>query len=309
MLEKEGVSASMIEIPRFSRARWDFIRSLAEADTVVLHRKLFNWLELAFIRRNARSLVFDFDDAVMVRDPFRSSPASRRRSGRFRNVVSKADGVIAGNAHLADLALEHGASCEVRIIPTGVDLGRYMPANATGQVGAVLGWIGQASTLGYLAGILPVLDGLAPENPGMRLRVICDAFPENTAIPVERRTWSEETEAEDLAGIDIGLMPLSDDPWSRGKCGFKILQYYAAGKPVVASPVGVNSDLVVPGETGFLAEEPGEWAEAITTLASDPDLARKMGETGRELVVNRSLTLEDYAVSLAAFLREITART
>jgi glycosyltransferase involved in cell wall biosynthesis len=301
----EGIEATLEEIPRTSRSRWRFIRGLTRADVVVLHRKLFNFLELAFLRKHARRLVFDFDDAVMFRDPFRGSPLSRQRQGRFANTVHKADAVIAGNAYLKDQALEAGARGEVRILPTPVDIDRYRESPSRKGEGTVLGWIGQDSTLPYLEDLLPVLEGLTGENPSLSIRVISDRFPSTDRIRLACSPWTEEGEAELLGGIDIGLMPLRDDPWSQGKCGYKILQYFAAQKPVVASPVGVNVDLVRPGSTGFLAESGEDWVRSITTLIGDPALRRQLGEEGYELLGRGGYTLEAVASHLGAFLRGV----
>ncbi|MHC4601503.1 MAG: glycosyltransferase family 4 protein [Planctomycetota bacterium] len=304
-LAEEGVEAAAREIPAPSRKRFRFFRDLSGADVVVLHRKLLNFIELAFLRRNARRLVFDFDDAVMVRDPFRGPSRSARRTRRFGNVVAKADGVIAGNAHLADRALEAGARGEVRILPTALDPSKYGEGPKPPEDRTVLGWIGQKTTLPYLEDILPTLDGLAGSLPGLELRVISDAFPAPKTLPLDARTWSVEEEGRLLAGIDVGLMPLRDDPWSRGKGGYKILQYFASGKPVVASPVGVNRDLVRPGETGFQARDADEWKEGIAGLATDPERRRILGEEGRRLLRAGGYTLEAYTGNLAAFLRQM----
>jgi glycosyltransferase involved in cell wall biosynthesis len=299
------VEADLREIPAPSRRRFRFFRDLSRADVVVLHRKLLNIVELAFLRRNARRLLFDFDDAVMFRDPFRGPPRSGRRERRFKNVVARADGVIAGNAHLAGLAREAGAPGEGVVLPTPVDLAKYDGASRPPDDRTVLGWIGQKSTLPYLLDILPALDDLARSLPGLELRVIADTFPAPAILPLDAKPWSEAEEAGLLASIDVGLMPLRDDPWSRGKGGYKILQYFAAGKPVIASPVGVNRDLVRPGETGFHARNEGEWKEGIASLATDPDRGRSLGERGRSLLEPGDFTLEAYARNLAVFLHQM----
>ncbi|MHC5040499.1 MAG: glycosyltransferase family 4 protein [Planctomycetota bacterium] len=300
-----GVDADAREIPAPSRRRFRFFRNLSGADAVVLHRKLLNFVELAFLRRNARRLLFDFDDAVMVREPFRGPPHSGRRERRFRNVMAKADGVIAGNEHLADRAHEAGARGEIRVLPTPVDPSNYLADSEPKENRTVLGWIGQKSTLPYLEDILPVLDALARSLTGLELRVIADAFPSPEILPLDARPWSAEEEGRLLAGIDLGLMPLRDDPWSRGKGGYKILQYFAAGKPVVASPVGVNRDLVRPGETGFHARTADEWKEGIAGLATDPARRATMGARGRAFLQEGDFTLEAYVQNLAAYLRQM----
>jgi glycosyltransferase involved in cell wall biosynthesis len=166
-----------------------------------------------------------------------------------------------------------------------VDLGRYTPAEHTRRgAGVRLAWVGSSSTLRGLEQARDVLEALGARLPGLTLRVICDRIPHFRNLRVEPCPWSRRTEAADLRGADIGLSWLPDDLWSRGKCGLKVLQYMAAGLPVVANPVGVQAELVRPGETGFLAETAGELARAVARLAEDPGLRRRMGERGREAV-------------------------
>lgn len=303
-LEAQGVRAEALELPPRARGRWDFFRSLARADVVVLHRVLLNFLEFAFLRRNARRLLFDYDDAVMHRDPFRRSPLSRKRMRRFARTVAGADGCIAGNPYLQDHALDCGAPGPVAVLPTPVDPARYPAGPPPVPGSAVLGWIGQTATLPYLQDLLPALETLALGRPGLSLRVVADACPPGTgALGLEFVRWSEETEGAALAAVDVGLMPLRDDPWSRGKCGYKILQYFAAGKPVVASPVGVNADLVLPGRTGFLARDDAEWAEGIGRLLDAPSARAAMGAEGRRLLDAGGYTLEAYVLRLGSVLR------
>ncbi len=130
--------------------------------------------------------------------------------------------------------------------------------------------------------------------PGLRLKVICDRFLELKHLPVVRCPWAEETEAVELAAADVGISWVPDDQWSRGKCGLKVLQYMAAGLPVVANPVGVHVEMVRHGDNGFLAETPGQWAEAVARLAHDPALRRRMGRSGRRRVES------DYSVPAGA---------
>lgn len=116
------------------------------------------------------------------------------------------------------------------------------------------------------------------------MKVVSDVFPELAGVTVLQKTWSSQSEAEELAEADIGISWLPDDPWSRGKCGLKVLQFMAAGLPVVANPVGANCEMVIPGETGFLARTPAEWAESIQRLAADPALRARLGAAGRRRV-------------------------
>jgi glycosyltransferase involved in cell wall biosynthesis len=138
--------------------------------------------------------------------------------------------------------------------------------------------------LPYLARAEEALRRLAQRRPGLRLVVVSERAPASFAAPIEFRPWSKETEAAALAACDVGIMPLDDDDWTRGKGGFKLLQYMAAGLPTVASPVGVNREITVEGETGYLASTTGEWEERIERLLGDADLRERLGLAGRRRV-------------------------
>ena len=194
--------------------------------------------------------------------------------------------VVAGNAYLADRARAAGAR-DVAIIPSVVDLDRYpvVPPAAGGP--PVIGWIGSPSTAAALDAIAPAL---ARACAGGRARVVLvgvtpglRAWP----FPCEERPWVDGREAADIAGFDIGIMPLVDEPWSRGKCGFKLVQYLACGRPAVASPVGVNPDIVIDGETGLLASTEDEWVAALDRLIGDGALRARLGAAGRAHVEAR----------------------
>jgi glycosyltransferase involved in cell wall biosynthesis len=265
-------------------------RQACQFDTVILQRKLLPSWQLSALRRCSDHLVFDFDDAVLFRDSYDPrGPHSRSRYRRFAQTVRMADTVIAGNDFLADCALRAGAGVErVVVIPTCVDprtypVARHDPSRA-GSSGAVdLVWIGSASTLQGVEQSRSIWERLARALPQLRLRIICDRFPETFPIPVLPIRWSEQTEARELASGDVGVSWLPDDLWSRGKCGLKVLQYHAAGLPVVANPVGSHREMIR-GETGILATSALEWVEAVTRLAGDARLRQRMGLEGRERV-------------------------
>ena len=145
-------------------------------------------------------------------------------------------------------------------------------------------WIGGESTLFYLERILPALESLAKQVEGFKLRVISDRFPEHDGINIERIPWSLEGEVKALTESDVGLMPLADDDWSRGKCGLKLIQYGAAGLPSVCSPVGVNQEIVKQGVSGYHAREPGEWADALLRLFRDGGMRARKGKEARKNV-------------------------
>jgi glycosyltransferase involved in cell wall biosynthesis len=284
-LAATGHELSLAPLPR---SWWERLRTgadLRDADAVVLQRKLLSPIELGLLRGRVRKLFFDFDDAVWLRDSY--SPRGHEsgwRLRRFRATVSRCDAVTAGNVFLAEQA-ERWSGGPVRIIPTCVDVVRYPVANHDRPAGAAqLVWIGSSSTLKGLDQIRPLLEQVGSASPGVSLKLICDRFLKLRTMPVIDSPWSEATEAQEIAAADIGISWVPDDPWSRGKCGLKVLQYMAAGLPVVANPVGVQAEMVRDGETGFHARTPDEWVEALRTLAADSDLRRRMGRAGRALV-------------------------
>ncbi|WP_337176793.1 glycosyltransferase family 4 protein [Paludisphaera sp.] len=282
-LREAGWSLACEPLARGALPRLRQLRGASRFDAVLLQRKLLPGWQFAILRRNARRLAFDLDDAVFLRDSY--SPrgvASRRRMGRFARTVRGADVVLAGNDFLADAALRAGASPERTLtVPTCVDPSGYPIREASRRGGPPeLVWIGSSSTLRGIEARGPLWKRLGREFPGLRLRVICDRFPRFEGVEVVPVPWSEATEAEDLAEGDVGIGMIPDDDWSRGKCGLKILQYQAAGLPTIANPVGSHVEMIEPGATGFLPDDDDGWAAAIRGL-SDPDARARMGREAR----------------------------
>ncbi len=256
------------------------------SDTVILQRRLLPRWQIRVLRHAAKRIVYDIDDAVFQRDSYhRKGRHSRQRLGRFKAMVRAADVVTVGNEYLRGEVLRYVESDRVQIIPTCVAPRLYRPADRVRQdQGLRLAWIGSTSTMAGLHHVQPHLAAAGKNVHGLKLRVICDRGVELDGVRTVFREWSTETEAAELADCDVGISWLPDDSWSRGKCGLKILQYMAAGLPVVANPVGTNPEMVIPGETGFLASTPDEWSEAIRLLATDAELREKLGKGGRRLV-------------------------
>jgi glycosyltransferase involved in cell wall biosynthesis len=287
--EEAGHRLELRAIPRGFLARMRLWWSLRAADVVILQRRLLARTHLLMLRRHVRRLVFDFDDLVFERDSYAAHPgASAVRQRRFAATLHAADLVVAGNDFLAAEAARFTRPDKVRVVPTCVEPDWY-PAAAHERKGegVQLVWVGSSSTLQGLERRRPLLDTIARHLPGVVLKVICDRFPRLRAMPVIEVPWSAATEEAEIAGADIGISWLPDDRWSRGKCGLKVLQYMAAGLPVVANRVGVQPELVRHGETGYLADTPQQWVEAVARLAGDPELRRHLGRNGRRLVEQR----------------------
>lgn len=258
---------------------------LPRTDGLILQRRFPSSWEWHRLRRRYPILIFDFDDAVWLRDSYAPRGLhSARRLRRFRRLIEACDVIIAGNAFLADQAARYTTEDRIHIIPTCVDPSRYPMATHYDGPDLKLAWIGSSSTLKGLEIFAPTLDAIGWHVRGSKLKLICDRFLTLERLPVECCVWSEAQEASELATSDVGISWLPDDDWSRGKCGLKVLQYMAAGLPVVANRIGIHRELVRDGETGFLADSPDEWIEAVRALATDPDLRARMGLAGRQRV-------------------------
>ena len=297
-----GIAAEVHAIPRHRGERKDAFRTAASYDVVVLARKLLVAGDLRLLRRSARVLIYDFDDAVMYRDPRRGRPRSLVRRLRFRNVVRNADAIIAGNDVLAEEARRR-SEAPVFIVPTAVDTQRYRATHRNVHPEVSLGWLGSKGSIWYFDRFADTWQHLSEQIGGaIRFRVVCDVPPDWRSPSVDFTPWSPEAELEALASFDIGLMPLTDDPFSRGKCACKILQYFAAGLPVVASPVGMNRDVVTPGVTGFLAESPAEWVGHVRQLVEDRPLRDRLGAAARKFVAG-AFDVRTVAGKLAEILK------
>jgi glycosyltransferase involved in cell wall biosynthesis len=295
-----------VPLQRGTLARVGQLREAGRAHLVILQRRLLPIWQLTLLRRHARRLVYDLDDAVFQRDSFsRKGPRSTLRMARFWATVYAADAVIVGNEYLKRLTSAFAEPRRVRVVPTCVEPRWYRLARHR-RVGSAarLVWIGQQSTLASLGRAQEHLAAVAGRLPGLELRVICNRFVRLPGVSVVPRRWSPATETAELAEGDIGINWLPDDRWSRGKCGLKLLQYMAAGLPVVANPVGMNRRMVLHGRTGLLASTPGEWADAIGRLAADPLLRRRMGTAGRRLVEQR-YSVADWGPRLAELIYRV----
>lgn len=282
-LDAAGYALELQTLPRSAFARLRLFRSLRSADAVVVQRRLLPRLDVTLLRRWARTLVFDLDDAVWLRDSYSAKGFdSPRRSRRFRAIAGAADLVVAGNPHLADEAA--WVARRVAVVPTCVEPADYPVAAHRGDGPVRLVWVGSASTLRGLVRFRETLDAVGRAVPGVRLKLVCDKFLLLDHLPIDNVSWTADGEAAEIAGSDIGIGWVPDDPWSRGKCGLKLLQYMAAGLPVIANPVGVQAEFVRPGVTGLRATTPGEWVEAVRWLAAEPALRRNLGANGRAAV-------------------------
>lgn len=248
----------------------------------------------------------DYDDALFHRyDLHRLWPVRAVLGRKIDAVMRHASLVVAGNEYLAERARNAGAR-RVEIVPTVIDLDRYpapAPQGETTDRPLVVGWIGTPKTSRYLQPLKPVFASLQSRF-NVRFVAVGASRESLGDLPVEPWPWTEATEVESLNQFDIGIMPLDDSPWERGKCGYKLIQYMACGLPVVASPVGVNEQIVVHGSNGFLADTSAEWAEALETLCTAANLRQKLGRAGRDKV-EQAYCLQVTGPRLGRILKEV----
>jgi len=198
-------------------------------------------------------------------------------------MMKRVDFAVAGNQFLKSEVLRY--QTRVEVIPTSIELSRYRMKESYQPRGPLtVGWLGASSTLKYLKILMPALETLYQAYPHFQLKIVSDQFLHTERLPVIKKRWSAEEEQSDLKSFDIGVMPLSDDLWSRGKCGLKLLQYYGVGLPAVCTPVGVNRDIVEHGVNGFWARTPEEWTFHLKKLMEEEALRKEMGSKGRKKV-------------------------
>jgi glycosyltransferase involved in cell wall biosynthesis len=281
-------SVSILTIVQAYICRARALLSVQDFDLVWFDKELFPnlpaWFEqlLACLKV---PYVVDYDDAVFHNYDLSTSSLQRLLKNKIGTIMRHAELVTCGNEYLAQYARSAGAR-QVAILPTVVDINRYpMKTRSCQAEKLIVGWIGTPATAKFLQPLKPVIAELGNRFP--LEFVLVGAETQGFAQPFVRcEQWNEETEAKQIGQFDVGVMPLPDQPWEHGKCGYKLIQYMACGKAVVASPVGVNSKLVQHGENGFLATTEKQWGEALTTLLSSPALRQSMGRRGRLLVEN-----------------------
>jgi glycosyltransferase involved in cell wall biosynthesis len=273
-----------------------------DADLIWLHYEAFPFLPAPFerlIAKMGRPVILDYDDAIfhMYNDHVRASV--RRLLGRkLETTIAMAAAVTVGNDYLRDYATPLNSN--VHLLPTVVDTELYLPAPTRADGPLVVGWIGSPSTWRYVE---PLLPSLLPQlnAAGAIFRAVGAGPGAARWTGVEALEWSEATEIAAVQSMDIGIMPLPDERWARGKCGYKLIQYMACGLPVIASPVGVNNQIVRDGVNGFLATDINAWATAITRLLTDSTLRARFGDAGRRIAI-QEYSLATYGPKLASII-------
>jgi len=265
------------------------VRSLVRArdfDLIWMQYEALPWLPDLFERWLMPAgvpYVVDYDDAQFHQYDTNASAVIRwLLKDKHDGIMARAAAVLAGNEYLATRARQAGAA-EGVMLPSAVDVSLYRASHHGTSSPFTIGWIGSPTTAQYLAMIAEALREAA-RKLSARVVLIGSGPIDLPGVPLQVRTWDESTEADEIGNFDVGIMPLTDGPWEQGKCGFKLLQYMAAGLPSIASPVGANNAIVRHGTTGFLARTNEDWMRAFVTLAESSDLRTRMGLAGRQVV-------------------------
>lgn len=271
--------------------RFALLLQVHSFDFVFIHREatpvgppVIEWIIAKILRKK---IIFDFDDAIWTTDKTNEHAFSKwiRWRSKVGTICRWSYKVSCGNDYLADFARHHNEN--VVVIPTTIASFGPVTREATDPSGrVVIGWTGSHSTLKYLHALLPVLTSLQEKYPSAGFLVIADKDPNLSVTNMRFLKWKKASEIEDLESIDIGVMPLPDDEWARGKCGFKALQYMALSIPAVVSPVGINKKIVTHGVEGFLCSTPDEWFSALEYLILNRNERMAMGRKGRQKVMD-----------------------
>ncbi|MBX2810769.1 MAG: glycosyltransferase family 4 protein [Myxococcales bacterium] len=298
---------SVLSVAKAYLTRFFSLLSAHQWDLVMIQYELFPYLPAwaeQWMKITNTPYVVDYDDAIFHCYDQHNSPVIRRLlQNKIAQVMSGAETVIVGNRYLSNYAKQYNP--RVRLIPSVVDHDRYQFSSSKDSGPLTIGWIGSPSAFSSFPLVVPALELLGRES-ATRLVTVGAPIIELEHVEVETRPWKEVREAQDLADMDIGLMPLSNQFFNRGKCAFKLVQYMASGLPTVSSPVGANCE-VVDGESGFFAKTTEEWLNALRKLRDSPQLRQQMGEAGRRRVVER-FSVASQAARLASILREAHQR-
>lgn len=295
-----GINAEALPWPTTFSAKVVLLSRLPSYDVVILQKKLLPLIDLLLLRKLAKHLIFDFDDAIFIRNDRASDPSCKVRRSRFDRTVSSADLVIAGNHFLANEALRY--TNKVTILPSAVEFTGVLTKKWNiDSKPHVIGWVGYGHNLHHLSALEESLRRLSKEYP-VELRVVSNSNLHLEGVKVTNIPWTLKGQAEEIAGFDIGVMPLPKNSYTEGKCSYKALQYMAAGVPVVATNWGYNNYVIEDRETGLLADNNEQFYDKLKLLIESPKLAKHIGDGGRAQI-KQEFSIEVVGANLAMILK------
>lgn len=281
-------------------------------DLIFIQREAFMTGTTIFERLLAKSkakIIFDFDDAIWHQDVSEANKkfAWLKKPEKTAGIIALADMIFAGNTYLAGYAAQFNKT--VRIVPTTIDTKEYFPLSVKNDDYPVcIGWSGSITTIKHFEFALPFLRELkAKYGDKISIKVIGDKTYFNKALGIKGLGWNKQDEIKELSSIDIGIMPLPDDDWAKGKCGLKGLQYMALEIPAIMSPVGVNEEIIEDGVNGYLADKQEEWVNKISALIENPELRIKIGKAARQTVLDK-YSVESQQRNYLKYFDEITSK-
>ena len=303
----EKTSLPIVEIVSSYFQRVLILLSKNKFDIVWIEQEAFPWIIPLFEKiliTSKTKIVADYDDAFFHRyDLHKSSLISLLLGKKIDMVMSTADLVLAGNEYLAERAKQNKAK-RIEIFPTVVDTDKFVNTEIAKDKKITIGWVGSPSTAKYLYLIEEALKDLNRFSD-VKFSFIGAGELKFDNLQIDNIAWNEASEIEEISKFDVGIMPLEDGPFERGKCGFKLIQYLSCGIPVVGSPVGVNDKIIQHGVNGFKAETTEDWIKYLTILKEDSDLRKKMASEGRKLII-RDYSLENNSNRLVSLFNNIT---
>ena len=264
------------------------LKSIKEYDLVVIYREAILTRSTFFEKRLAKTgvpVLFDFDDAVWVKDVSKGNQriSFLKNSNKIREILPLCTHVTAGNSYLKEFALKYNKN--VTIIPSTIDTDKYKEIEKAKEDLVTIGWVGSHTTIKHFETLVPVLIKLKEKyKEKIEFKVIGDPLYHNEILDITGISWSNEKEVENFNSLDIGVMPLPEDEWTKGKCGMKGLLYMSVSKPAVMSSVGMNGEIIKNGVNGFLAASENDWIEVLSKLIEDEGLRKKIGLAGRKTV-------------------------
>lgn len=266
------------------------IKIAKSCDYVFVYREAFmlgtTYFEKRFSKSGAK-LIFDFDDAIWLNDTSAGNQnvSWLKRPSKTAKICKYSHFVITGNRYLADYALKYNSN--VNVIPTAIDMNYHVRNNISKREKICIGWTGTQTTLKHFESAISALKKVKEKyGDKVYFKIVADVDEWENELGIKPVKWNKENEIKELEEFDIGIMPLPDNEWTRGKCGFKGLQCMSMGIPVVMSSVGINNEIIRHGKNGFLCNSEEEWITSLSSIIESPELREKIGEIGRHTVLN-----------------------